>query len=243
MGALILETLEAAAPRWSIPPRRGIWERRRRSQGRRSRVQSPGVSRLTPEGFRLYPALFDPEQQRILLTEVLETIADAPFYRPVTPGGQPMSVTMTNLGPLGWITDAAGYRYAATHPGTGRPWPPIPRTLLALWSDLTDGNPPPDACLVNLYRAGARMGLHQDRDERDFSHPVISVSLGDQAMFRIGSESRKGPTASLRLASGDVCVLAGRARRAYHGIDRIIPGSSTLVPGGGRINLTLRRAA
>jgi alkylated DNA repair protein (DNA oxidative demethylase) len=198
---------------------------------------------LTPEGFRLYPAFFNPEHQRILLAEIMEATADAPFYRPVTPGGQPMSVTMTNLGPLGWITDAAGYRYAARHPGTGRPWPPIPRTLLALWSELTANGPLPDACLVNLYRAGARMGLHQDRDERDFSHPVVSVSLGDQAVFRIGSENRKGPTASLRLASGDVCVLAGKARRAFHGIDRIDPGSSTLVPGGGRINLTLRRAA
>lgn len=198
---------------------------------------------MPPEGFRLYPAFFDAERQRILLTEIMEAVADAPLYRPVTPGGQPMSVTMTNLGPLGWITDAAGYRYAARHPVTGRPWPPIPQALLALWSELAAGDPPPDACLVNLYRAGARMGLHQDRDERDFSHPVISVSLGDQAIFRIGSESRKGPTASLRLASGDVCVLAGKARRAFHGIDRIMPGSSTLVPGGGRINLTLRRAA
>ncbi len=198
---------------------------------------------MTPEGFRLYPAFFNPDRQRILLTDIIEAAADAPFYRPMTPGGQPMSVAMTNLGPLGWITDATGYRYAARHPETARPWPPIPQTLLALWSDLTADGPPPDACLVNFYRAGARMGLHQDRDERDFSHPVISVSLGDQALFRIGSESRKGPTASLRLTSGDVCVLAGKARRAFHGIDRIVPGSSTLVPGGGRINLTLRRAA
>ena len=206
-------------------------------------VRSPGVYSLTPEGFRLYPAFFNPERQRFLLTEIIEAAADAPFYRPMTPGAQPMSVVMTNLGPLGWITDATGYRYAARHPETARPWPPIPRTLLDLWSELTADGPPPDACLVNLYRAGARMGLHQDRDERDFSHPVISVSLGDQAVFRIGSESRKGPTASVRLASGDVCVLAGKARRAFHGIDRIVPGSSTLVPGGGRINLTLRRAA
>ena len=198
---------------------------------------------MTPEGFRLYPAFFTPEDQRRLLADVMGASRIAPFYRPRTPGGQPMSVEMTNLGPLGWITDASGYRYVATHPGTGKPWPPIPQALLAMWSELTVDGPAPDACLVNLYRPGARMGLHQDRDERDFSHPVISVSLGDKAVFRIGSESRKGQTASLRLASGDVCVLAGRARRAFHGIDRIVPGSSTLVPGGGRINLTLRRAS
>jgi alkylated DNA repair protein (DNA oxidative demethylase) len=153
-----------------------------------------------------------------------------------------MSVEMTNFGPLGWITDAAGYRYAANHPKTGVLWPPIPAALLGLWSSLAQGLPP-DACLVNVYRPGARMGLHQDRDEQDFSHPVISVSLGDEAVFRIGSTRRAGPTTSLRLRSGDVCVLAGPARLAFHGVDRIIGGSSDLVPGGGRINLTLRRAA
>lgn len=198
---------------------------------------------MTPRGFHLYPAFFDPKAQAALVSEVLAAAGVAPFYRPVTPGGQPMSVEMTNLGPLGWVTDRGGYRYASRHPKTGMPWPPIPAALLSLWSFLTDGGPPPDACLVNLYRSGARMGLHQDRDERDFSHPVLSVSLGDTAVFRIGSDSRRGPTASLRLASGDVCILAGKARLAFHGVDRIVAGSSTLVPGGGRINLTLRRAA
>lgn len=198
---------------------------------------------MTPHGFRLYPTYFGADAQAALVREVLTAAAGAPFYRPVTPGGQPMSVEMTNLGLLGWITDRGGYRYASRHPTTGGPWPPIPAALLEMWSSLTDGSAPPDACLVNLYRQGARMGLHQDRDERDFSHPVLSVSLGDTALFRIGSDSRSAPSKSLRLASGDVCMLAGRARLAFHGIDRIIAGSSTLVPGGGRINLTLRRAA
>jgi alkylated DNA repair protein (DNA oxidative demethylase) len=198
---------------------------------------------VTPEGFRHYPALIDAQAQARLVADVLEASHVAPFYRPITPGGQPMSVEMTNLGPLGWITDAAGYRYGARHPVTGAPWPPIPPLLLELWSELTEGGPPPDACLVNRYRPGARMGLHQDRDERDFSHPVISVSLGDEAVFRIGSNQRAGRTASLRLRSGDVCVLAGAARLSFHGIDRIIAGGSDLIPGGGRINLTLRRAA
>jgi alkylated DNA repair protein (DNA oxidative demethylase) len=197
---------------------------------------------VTPEGFRLYPAYFDDQAQRRLARDVFEAVARAPFYRPVTPGGQAMSVEMTNLGPLGWITGTTGYRYEDRHPSTGAPWPPIPAALLEMWTELTGDGPPPDACLVNLYRTGARMGLHQDRDEADFSHPVVSVSLGDQALFRIGGDDRGAATSSLRLASGDVCVLAGRARLAFHGVDRIVPGSSRLIPGGGRINLTLRRA-
>ena len=177
--------------------------------------------------------------QRALVEQVMES---ANFYRPVTPGGKAMSVEMTNLGPLGWVTDARGYRYAPRHPVTGEPWPPIPPILLELWAGLAGPAPPPDACLVNLYRAGARMGAHQDRDEADFSCPVLSVSLGDTAVFRIGGLNRRDLAQSLRLASGDVCLLAGEARLAYHAIDRILPGSSQLIPGGGRLNLTLRKA-
>jgi alkylated DNA repair protein (DNA oxidative demethylase) len=182
------------------------------------------------------------EAQAALTAEVLAASARAPFYRPVTPSGAPMSVEMINLGPLGWVTDAAGYRYEERHPITGEPWPPMPASLLVVWDDVTGGAPRPDACLVNLYRAGARMGLHQDRDEADFSNPVVSVSLGDTAIFRIGGTTRRGSTVSMRLASGDVCVLAGEARLAFHGVDRVIAGSSRLIPGGGRLNLTLRRA-
>lgn len=195
------------------------------------------------EGFALLPARLDAAAQAALLAEVLAGIEAAPLYRPVTPGGKPMSVEMTGFGPLGWTTDAAGYRYEPHHPVTGRPWPPIPPMLLDLWAELADPATPPDACLVNLYREGAKMGLHQDRDETDFSFPVLSVSLGDTAIFRIGGTSRGGPTRSVRLASGDVCLLAGPARLAFHGIDRVLAGSSRLIPGGGRINLTLRRAA
>jgi alkylated DNA repair protein (DNA oxidative demethylase) len=197
---------------------------------------------VTPPGFRLYPGRLDAERQRALCAEVMAGAQAAPFYRPMTRGG-PMSVEMTNFGPLGWVTDAAGYRYAAAHPITGKPWPAIPGALLELWADIADRRAPPDACLVNLYREGARMGLHQDRDEADFSFPVLSVSLGDTAVFRIGGQTRAGRTAQVRLASGDVCVLAGEARMAFHGVDRILAGSSPLVPGGGRLNLTLRRAA
>jgi len=198
---------------------------------------------VTLPGFRLLSGRLGPERQRQLVDEVLALAAEAPPYRPKTPGGKPMSVAMTNLGPLGWFTDERGYRYLPDHPLTGLPWPPIPAALTALWAELCDVDTPPDCCLVNVYDAQARMGLHRDADEADFHFPVLSISLGDTAIFRLGGLSRSDPTCQVRLASGDVCVLGGEARRAYHGVDRIIPGSSRLIPGGGRINLTLRRAA
>jgi alkylated DNA repair protein (DNA oxidative demethylase) len=192
-------------------------------------------------GFRLWPGALDAEAQQALLTEVLAAAQTAPFYRPVTPGGRPFSVEMTGMGPLAWVSDRAGYRYQPTHPVTDAPWPPMPQSLLDLWDVLTGWPVPPDACLVNLYRHEAKMGLHQDKDEADLGAPVLSVSLGDTAVFRIGpAEGRR--TQSLKLASGDVCALTGPARLARHGIDRLLAGSSQLVPGGGRINLTLRRA-
>ena len=193
------------------------------------------------DGFRWWPGVLDAKAQAALLTEVMAAVDDSPFYRPVTPGGRPFSVRMTNLGPMGWVSDRNGYRYQATHPETGAPWAPIPQTLLDLWRALTGWPEPPDACLVNMYRDGAKMGLHQDRDEADLNAPVLSVSLGDTAIFRVGAAGG-GPTRSIRLASGDVCALTGPARLARHGIDRLLPGSSSLIPGGGRINLTLRRA-
>ena len=194
------------------------------------------------DGFRILPAALDAAAQQALAAQVLAAAREAPFFHPITPGGKVMSVSMTNLGPLGWTTDARGYRYESRHPVTGQPWPAIPAVLLELWDRLTGAPAPPDACLVNRYGPQARMGLHQDRDEADFSLPVLSVSLGDTAIFRLGGPGRKDPTRSFRLASGDVCVLAGEARLWFHGVDRILPGSSRLIPGGGRINLTLRRA-
>ena len=192
--------------------------------------------------FRLLPGRLDAASQTALAEEIGGAMSEAPPYTPVVPGGKPMSVRMTNLGPLGWVTDVAGYRYEARHPFTGRPWPPIPQTLILLWTELC-GATLPDACLVNLYDAQSRMGLHQDRDEADFGFPVLSVSLGDTAIFRLGGPRRGDPTSSIRLASGDVCLLEGDARLYFHGVDRILAGSSRLLPGGGRINLTLRRAA
>lgn len=193
-------------------------------------------------GFTLLPGRLDPLAQTALVDAVLTAARTAPFHRQVTPGGKAMSVEMTGLGPLSWVTDARGYRYEARHPLTGEPWPPMPAILRDLWAELADAAVPADACLVNLYREGARMGLHRDQDEADFGFPVLSVSLGDTAIFRLGGLKRTDPTRSVRLASGDVCLLAGESRLAFHGVDRVLTGSSRLVPDGGRINLTLRRA-
>jgi alkylated DNA repair protein (DNA oxidative demethylase) len=194
------------------------------------------------DGFLYWPGALSPAAQAALLAEVHAGLERAPLHQPVTRRGQPFSVEMSNLGPLGWVSDRAGYRYQPTHPTTGEPWPAMPQSLIDLWRELTGWADPPDSCLVNLYRGAAKMGLHQDRDEADLTAPVLSVSLGDTAVFRIGA-AEGGPTKSLKLVSGDVCALTGPARLARHGIDRLVAGSSGLIPGGGRINLTLRRAA
>jgi alkylated DNA repair protein (DNA oxidative demethylase) len=195
------------------------------------------------DGFRLWPGRLARSTQTALLADVLTRVEAAPFYTPKMPkSGRPMSVQMTNFGTLGWVTDQArGYRYQDAHPVSGAPWPPIPQALLDLWAELCAYDSPPEACLVNLYRDGAKMGLHVDADEAAKDAPVLSVSLGDDALFRLGGPKRNDPTTSFRLSSGDVMILSGPARHCFHGIDRIRPGSSTLVPGGGRINLTLRR--
>ena len=204
----------------------------------------PAENDPTPlNGLRFHPARLDAAAQRALVDAVLALEPQAPFYTPRLPRtGAPMSVAMTNLGPLGWVTDqAGGYRYQATHPGTGTHWPPIPAALLDLWADLAGYAAPPEACLVNFYGAGARMSLHVDADEAAKDAPVLSVSLGDTALFRVGGPKRSDPTRSFRLTSGDVVVLSGASRHCFHGVDRVMAGTSRLVPGGGRINLTLRR--
>jgi DNA oxidative demethylase len=197
---------------------------------------------IAPDVF-LWHERFSPIEQKSLLGDALARLEEAPLYRPVMPNtAKPFSVEESNFGALGWVADKSGYRYQPTHPLTGRPWPAIPDALRALWAGINDGAPP-ECCLINLYRPGAKMGLHQDRDERDVSAAVIGVSLGDEALFRIGSAVRGGKTQSVTLASGDVIAFGGAARLAYHGIDRIRPGTSRLLPGGGRLSLTLRRVA
>jgi alkylated DNA repair protein (DNA oxidative demethylase) len=173
-----------------------------------------------------------------------EIIRAAPLFEPRMPRtGKAFSVRMTNCGPLGWVSDVAGYRYQPQHPDTGAPWPAMPDAALRAWAELAPGAPAPEACLVNFYEPGARMGLHQDRDEQDLSTPVVSLSLGDSCLFRVGGTVRGAPTRSFRLHSGDALTLGGPARLAFHGVDRIMPGTSTLLASGGRINLTLRRVS
>lgn len=200
-------------------------------------------------GATLWREKFSPLQQKQLRDDVLERLKQAPLYRPIMPGtGKAFSVEETSFGGLGWVADKAGYRYQPLHPVTGKAWPDIPPVLLALWREI-NGDPAPESCLVNFYRTGAKMGLHQDLDEKDVSAAVIGVSLGDTALFRIGGNfvdgkwGRGGKTASVSLVSGDVIVFGGPTRLAYHGIDRIRPGTSRLLPGGGRLSLTLRRVA
>jgi DNA oxidative demethylase len=196
-----------------------------------------------PIGLRFHPGYLDRARQEALLAELRAVFAAAPLFTPRMPrSGRPFTVRMSNCGPLGWVSDESGYRYQPTHPATGRPWPPMPKTLLKAWHDLAPDYPAaPEACLINFYGPTAKMGLHQDRDEEDFAAPVVSLSLGDSCLFRIGGLKRNDPTRSVRLSSGDAVVLGGDTRLAFHGVDRIEPGTSALLPEGGRINLTMRR--
>ena len=193
--------------------------------------------------FRYLPCLLDLDAQKYLAAEIGKIMLVAPLFRPTMPrSGKPFSVEMTNCGELGWVSDKdEGYRYQAAHPVTGQPWPPMPDVLIELWRKVAQTPVMPEACLINVYQGAAKMGSHQDRDEQDFSTPVLSVSLGDEAVFHVGGLNRRDPKTRLTLKSGDVILLEGESRLAFHGIDRVRPGTSTLVPGGGRINLTLRR--
>jgi alkylated DNA repair protein (DNA oxidative demethylase) len=194
---------------------------------------------LDVNGARVYPGMLGEAEQRALLEDVRGIVRAAPLFRPTTVRGKRMSVRMTSAGDRGWVSDRRGYRYEPRHPA-GMDWPPIPQRVLDVWRRVSGVARDPQCCLVNFYDGDARMGLHQDRDEADFAMPVVSISLGDEALFRVGGTTRGGATKSVWLRSGDVAVLAGPARLAYHGVDRVRAGSSTLLPDGGRINLTLR---
>ncbi|MCA1407134.1 alpha-ketoglutarate-dependent dioxygenase AlkB [Ensifer sp. IC3342] len=198
---------------------------------------------VLPKGIRHIPGFLDRSRQQELVEAIRLVVAEAPLFVPEMPKtGKPMSVRMTNCGPLGWVTDRErGYRYQAEHPVTGKPWPEMPAALNDIWHAVSASEKEPEACLVNFYSADARMGLHQDRDERDLETAVVSISLGDTCLFRVGGRERGGQTISFKLASGDVVVLGGEGRLAFHGVDRIYPNTSTLLKNGGRLNLTLRR--
>ena len=191
---------------------------------------------------RLLPGFLTLDRQRALLTRIRAVVARAPLFSPVMPrSGSPYSVRMTNCGPQGWLSDRSGYRYTPTHPVTGAPWPEIPAIVLDLWHQATGVAYPPEACLINYYGPDAKLGLHRDEDEEAREAPILSISLGDTALFRLGGPERKSQTRSVRLSSGDLVVLEGPSRNWFHGVDRILRGTSTLLPEGGRFNLTLRR--
>jgi len=198
---------------------------------------------VLPKGFRHIPGYLDRARQERLVGIIRDIVVQAPLYTPTMPKtGKPMSVRLTNCGILGWVTDKdRGYRYQAIHPVTGKQWPAMPQELLDIWDEVSAANCPPEACLINHYAPDAKMGLHQDRDEKNQTAPVVSISLGNACLFRIGGTDRNEPTASFRLKSGDIVVLGGESRLAFHGVDRVYPMTSTLLRQDGRINLTLRR--
>lgn len=197
------------------------------------------MTRLQIRGFQIIKPHLDITAQQALIHTLRPVLKSAPLFSPDTPYGKSMSVRMTSAGRYGWYSDKSGYRYAPQHPA-GTAWPDIPAPILEIWDAVTGLERRPDCCLINYYGQDARMGMHQDKDEADFSWPVVSVSLGDDGLFRIGNTSRGGKTDSIWLNSGDVVVMGGPARLAYHGVDRIRFQSCRLLPKGGRINLTLR---
>jgi alkylated DNA repair protein (DNA oxidative demethylase) len=191
---------------------------------------------------RLLPGYLSLDEQRQLLAELRQILERAPLYSPAMPrSGSPYSVRMSNCGSHGWLSDRSGYRYSPVHPVSGEAWPDIPRTVLGLWHQATEVAYEPQACLINYYGPTAKLGLHRDQDEEAKEAPILSISLGDTALFRLGGPERRSPTQSLKLGSGDLLVLSGPSRHWYHGVDRIVPSSSRLLPEGGRFNLTLRR--
>ncbi len=206
-------------------------------------MQNRSMSSITlSPGLVYYPDYLDRPAQERLLQALREITKAAPLFIPRMPRtGKPFSVRMTGCGRLGWVSDVEGYRYQSMHPETGEPWPALPEQVLRAWEELSEYPHPPDACLINFYEASARMGLHQDKDEEAFDAPVVSLSLGDTALFRYGGLERKDPTRSIKLRSGDAIVFGGPARLIYHGVDRLNAGSSDLLPQGGRLNLTLRK--
>ncbi|MGL1922653.1 MAG: alpha-ketoglutarate-dependent dioxygenase AlkB [Hyphomicrobiales bacterium] len=216
---------------------------------------------LIQNGFEIYKEALSLDTQKLLVETVRQMVALSPLYQPTMPRtGVPLNVKMTNLGRFGWVSDKInGYRYQDFHPVTKQPWPEIPREIMDIWqcftgNSLTEFNhinpdtkqtawPLPECCLVNFYKPDNKMGMHVDMDENDHITPVLSISLGDDAIFRMGGKQRGGKTTSIKLQSGDVVVFANEARMHYHGVDRIYGGTSSLLKGEGRLNLTLRRVS
>lgn len=200
---------------------------------------------VLPKGFKHIPGFLDYPAQQQLVDTIRDVVEIAPLYRPEMPNnGKPFSVRMTNCGSLGWVSDQQnGYRYQAHHPKTGKAWPNIPEALLNIWRETSGVEYMPEACLINFSDQSAKMGLHQDNDETNLDAPVVSISLGDTCLFRVGQTTRGGQTKSFKLHSGDIVVLSGPSRLCFHGVDKLYPDTSPLLKNGGRINLTLRRVS
>jgi DNA oxidative demethylase len=208
-------------------------------------IRTAGWGKQTlAEGAVLLRGFADADSISIFQT-VQQVIAAAPFRQMITPGGRRMSVAMTNCGQAGWVTDLSGYRYDALDPVSRRPWPPMPEIVrrLAERAAAQAGfmSFQPDSCLINRYEPGARLSLHQDRDERDFGQPIVSLSLGLPAIFLFGGQLRNERTQRMRLESGDVVVWGGASRLAFHGVAPLAEGRHPLT-GRCRINLTFRKA-
>ena len=180
-----------------------------------------------------------------LLADLRDIVEQAPFRHMVTPGGHQMSVAMTNCGSLGWVTDRSGYRYGSNDPEAGKPWPAMPRSFRELAEQAADragfGGFSPDACLINRYQPGARMSLHQDKDEDDFAVPIVSVSLGLPAIFLFGGLKRSDKPRRFRVEHNDIAVWGGPARLRFHGVAPLADGEHAVM-GRQRINLTFRKA-
>ena len=199
----------------------------------------PHPKPLNLRSFLIYKSFIPAKDQKLILDKIRAELPQAPMFSPFTASGRPMSVQMSSFGRYGWYSDRHGYRYEPKHPN-GNNWPAIPQPILDIWDDISGTQRQPDCCLINYYHEKARMGLHQDKEERDFSFPVVSISFGDDALFRIGGGCREDKTESIWLSSGDVVVMGNAARLFYHGVDRIRYGTSNLLKNGGRVNLTLR---
>ncbi|NRA88282.1 MAG: alpha-ketoglutarate-dependent dioxygenase AlkB [Rhizobiales bacterium] len=213
---------------------------------------------LVQNGFEIYKEALNLEAQNSLVETIRLLAKECPLYQPTMPKtNKPLNVRMTNLGEYGWVSDIKGYRYQKHHPVTRKAWAAIPPQIIDIWqcftgnslTEFNHNNPnaplsqwkQPQCCLVNHYGVTNKMGMHVDMDENDHITPVLSISLGDDAIFRMGSQQRGGKTSSIKLQSGDIVVFANDVRLNYHGVDRIIGGTSSLLKHPGRLNLTLRR--
>ncbi|WP_339865167.1 alpha-ketoglutarate-dependent dioxygenase AlkB [Paremcibacter congregatus] len=194
------------------------------------------------EGVYLLPNFFDGQEVLHIVQQLLD---QAPFRHMKTPGGRRMAVALTNCGTVGWISDTKGYRYSPTDPLTNTPWPPMPAALLSLARSAAEKcgyeDFRPDSCLINRYDPGSALSPHQDRNENDFSQPIVSLSIGRSAMFQLYGQERGGKAVNIRLNDGDILVFGGPARLNFHGVRRLLPDAPAHMSDG-RINLTLRQA-